>query len=73
MNQTGVYGVGSPRQARRNGELGRGWADWGWVGCVVGWVTQRVYRTGCSAPATRRLRSTEILLVYAKIGTSPAM
>jgi hypothetical protein len=35
MNQTGVYGTGSPRQARRNGELGGSpgldWLGWGWV------------------------------------------
>jgi hypothetical protein len=63
MNQTGVYGTGSPRHARMKGEL--------WGGS--GWVTRRVYRTTVPGLATRRLRSAGIVLVRAKIGMSPAM
>ena len=65
MNQTGVYGTGSLRQARINGEF-----VWGWV--TTGSSHSRAGARPAS-PATRRRRCAENTLVHAKIGTSPAM
>jgi hypothetical protein len=45
MNQTGVYGTGSPRQARRKGELAC-WVGWFWLG----WVTLASLPNGPARP-----------------------